>query len=75
MNTSDIKKEIFDTIDVKEKGYVWDTEFLYKANRLGLKITEVPIKYNFVHNQLKVKSAVRSMYKDVKNLKKRLKCE
>lgn len=64
-----IKKEIFKKIKIKEKGYVWDTELLYKANKAGFKITEIPIRYDFVGNKLSLRNAAPKMFAGVMKLR------
>jgi len=63
-----VKKDIFKKIKVNQSGYVWDTEFLSKANKQKLKIKEVPIKYDFRNNYLKVGRAAPKMFKEVMRL-------
>ena len=61
-----IKKDIFKKIGLPEQiGYVWDTELLFKAQKHGFRICEIPIKYNFVENVLKIRKAAPEMLKGV----------
>ena|SRR3989338_10277921 len=48
-----IRKSIFERIKhPKEKGYVWDTELLYLANKHNMRITEVPVECIHKPNKL-----------------------
>lgn len=60
-----IKKSIFKKIRMEEKGFVWDTELLYKAKKLRYGVAEVPIKYDFRKNVLRVRKAAPKMLKNV----------
>jgi dolichyl-phosphate beta-glucosyltransferase len=47
------RASVFDKISLpKEKGYLWDTVFLYYANKAKLRIKEIPIVYEDRPNQL-----------------------
>jgi glycosyltransferase involved in cell wall biosynthesis len=61
-----IKKDIFKKITFpKQKGYIWDTELLFKANKKKLKIVEIPIFLKQVDNQLRVRKVIPKMLKDI----------
>jgi len=60
-----IKKSIFKKIKMEEEGWVWDTELLYKAKKAEYKIAEVPIKYDFRKNVLRIKNVAPKMLKRV----------
>ena len=48
------RKDVFEKIkNPKEPDYLWDTVFLYYANRKNLRIKEIPIEYKYIPNQLK----------------------
>ncbi len=59
------KKKIFKEIKVKEQRFVWDTEFLYKANKKDYRIKEIPIKYDYRQNVLRVSKAAKQMLGDM----------
>ena len=65
-----IKREIFKKIKYpSEKGYIWDTELLYKANKKNFKIKEIPVYLKQVDNQLRVRKEIPKMLKDIIRLR------
>ena len=65
-----IKREIFKKIKYpSEKGYIWDTELLYKANKKGFNIKEIPIYLKQVDNQLRIRKEIPKMLKDIIQLR------
>jgi hypothetical protein len=57
-----IKKGFFKKFGYpKEIGWVWDSEVLCEANKRKMKILEIPIKYTFRKDALKVQNAAPSM--------------
>lgn len=69
-----IRRSVFDRIRFpKEKGYVWDTELLYYANKHKLKIAEIPaFLKNNEKNQLNLRKALPSILKDMIKLRLRV---
>jgi glycosyltransferase involved in cell wall biosynthesis len=64
-----IRKDIFQKIKFpKQKGYIWDTELLFKANKKRLKIVEIPIFLKQVDNQLRIRKVIPKMLKDILTL-------
>jgi len=64
-----IKKEVIRKTGLpKNCGWSWDIEFLWKAHRHGFKMHEIPIKYNFKENVLKIRKAAPKMFKDLVSL-------
>ncbi|MDI3544033.1 MAG: glycosyltransferase AglD [Candidatus Woesearchaeota archaeon] len=56
------RASIFDNIPLpKENGYLWDTLFLYYANKEGLRIKEIPISFEDKPNQLHLFSSAVNM--------------
>lgn len=39
------KKEVMLSLDLKEKGFMYESEIVVKAIRMGYKLTQVPVKY------------------------------
>ena len=65
-----IKKDIFDRIGYPEqKGFVWDTELLYRANRHNIKIKEIPMQFKHEPNQLRIAGTVFPMFMGLIKLK------
>ncbi len=54
-------KKVFERIPLpKEKGFLWDTEFLYYLKKARIPVKEVPVEFNYVKNQIKiVKHSIR----------------
>lgn len=64
-----IDKKIFQKIPYpQQKGYVWDTELLLAAHRAGFQIKEIPIKYDFTENQLRVEKVALKMFRELLQL-------
>lgn len=63
------RKDVFEKIkNPKEPDYLWDTVFLYYANRKKLKIKEIPIEYKYIPNQLKFFKTALKMFKRATSL-------
>jgi glycosyltransferase involved in cell wall biosynthesis len=68
-----IKKNVFKNIGYpKEKGYIWDTELLYTANKNGFKIKEVPVCLKQVDNKLRIRKEIPKMLKEIIKLRLRV---
>ena len=65
-----IRRNIFKKISFPlERGYIWDAELLYKANKKGFKIKEVPVYLKQVDNQLRIRKEVPKMLRDIIRLR------
>ncbi len=63
------RKDVFEKIkNPKEPDYLWDTVFLYYANRKKLRIKEIPIEYKYIPNQLKFFKTALKMFRRATSL-------
>jgi glycosyltransferase involved in cell wall biosynthesis len=61
-----IKKSVFEKVGFpNQKGYIWDTELLYKANKKNMKIIEIPMSLKQKSNKLKIQKDFPKMLKDI----------